>query len=141
MTLEAASQRRVCRLLGICRSTARSVPRETTARPVALDEDLVAKLSALIQSHPTFGYRRLWALLRRDGLRVNRKKVVRSLRLKRWLAHHRKVTPRPRVQASRSRTEASNLRWAMDITHIACGQDGWAHLVAVIDSHDREIIG
>ena len=29
----------------------------------------------------------------------------------------------------------------MDLTHISCGRDGWAHLVGVIDCHDRELIG
>ena len=29
----------------------------------------------------------------------------------------------------------------MDITHIPAGRDGWAHLTAVIDCHDREIVG
>lgn len=29
----------------------------------------------------------------------------------------------------------------MDVTHIDCGSDGWAHLAAVIDGHDREIVG
>jgi putative transposase len=29
----------------------------------------------------------------------------------------------------------------MDVTHIPCGQDGWAYLAAVIDCHDREIVG
>lgn len=29
----------------------------------------------------------------------------------------------------------------MDVTHIPCGIDGWGHLVAVIDCHDREVIG
>ena len=29
----------------------------------------------------------------------------------------------------------------MDLTHIYCGADGWAHLAAVIDCHDREIVG
>jgi putative transposase len=29
----------------------------------------------------------------------------------------------------------------MDVTHVPCGQDGWAHLAAVIDCHDREVIG
>lgn len=29
----------------------------------------------------------------------------------------------------------------MDGTHLACGQDGWGHLAAVIDGHDREVIG
>jgi putative transposase len=35
----------------------------------------------------------------------------------------------------------SNERWAMDVTHIDCGRDGWGHLTAVIDCHDREIVG
>jgi putative transposase len=29
----------------------------------------------------------------------------------------------------------------MDVTHIPCGQDGWAHVAAVIGCHDREVIG
>jgi hypothetical protein len=29
----------------------------------------------------------------------------------------------------------------MDVTHIDCGNDGWAHLAAVIDCHDRELVG
>jgi putative transposase len=29
----------------------------------------------------------------------------------------------------------------MDVTHVACGADGWAHLAAVIDCHDRQIVG
>ena len=29
----------------------------------------------------------------------------------------------------------------MDVTHIDCGSDGWAHLAAVIDCHDRELVG
>jgi putative transposase len=29
----------------------------------------------------------------------------------------------------------------MDLTHIDCGADGWAHFAAVIDCHDRELVG
>jgi putative transposase len=29
----------------------------------------------------------------------------------------------------------------MDVTHIECGDDGWAHLAAVINCHDRELVG
>ncbi len=95
-----------------------------------------------IQQHPTFGYRRLWALLRfHEGLHVNRKAVYRVLKQKRWLVHQRPCTPRPRVRGWVSRASRSNERWAMDVTHIACGRDGWAHLAAVIDCHDRELIG
>lgn len=67
--------------------------------------------------------------------------MYRALRLKRWLVHQRTATSRPHVQARRSRTIQSNHRWAMDVTPIPCGQDDWGHLTAVIDCHDREIMG
>ena len=93
-------------------------------------------------SHPTFGYCRLWALLRyREGLQVNCKVICRILKLKGWLVHQRPCTPRPRVRGWRCHTAASHQRWAMDVTHIPCGADGWAHLTTVIDCHDREVIG
>ena len=95
-----------------------------------------------IHQYPTFGYRRLWVLLRfRDGVMVNRKAVYRVLKQKGWFVHQRVSTPRPRVQSWTSRASRSNERWAMDVTHIACGQDGWANLATVIDCHDREVIG
>jgi len=71
---------------------------------------------------------------------VNRKRVYRLLKLKGWLAHQRSVTPRPRVHGMVSKAKASDQRWAMDVTHIPSGSDGWAHLAAVIDCHDREIV-
>ena len=98
-------------------------------------------MRALIEQYPTVGYRRLWAMLRREGSLVNRKTVHRLVQRNGWLVQQREVTPRPRAQSRRSRTSASNERWAMDLTHVACGVDGWAHLAAVIDCHDREIIG
>lgn len=55
--------------------------------------------------------------------------------------HQRASTPRPRVRGWVSQTSRSNERWAMDVTHVPCGQDGWGHLAAVIDCHDREVIG
>jgi putative transposase len=102
----------------------------------------LTELQSLIQAHPTFGYRRLWALLRfQRGLHVNHKTVYRVLRAKQWLVHQRPSTPRPRARGLVSRASRSDERWAMDVTHIACGRDGWAHLAAVIDCHDRELIG
>jgi putative transposase len=64
--------------------------------------------------------------------------VYRVLRLKGWLVHQRTVTPRPRVQGLKSRARRSDERSAMDVAHISGGADGWGHLAAVIDCHDRE---
>jgi putative transposase len=87
-----------------------------------VDELLAARIRRLIEKHPTFGYRRIWALLRfREGVRVNRKAVYRILQLKGWFVHQRRVAPRPRVQKRRSRAPRSNVRWAMDVTHVPCG--------------------
>jgi len=139
--LPGVSVRRVCRVLIFPRSGLRA--RSVKARPVArLDELLAERIARLIAAYPTFGYRRLWVMLRfGEGVRVNRKAVYRVLRLKGWFVHQRSVTPRPRVHGRASRAEKSDQRWAMDLTHIDCGADGWGHLTAVIDCHDREVPG
>jgi putative transposase len=72
---------------------------------------------------------------------VNRKAVYRVLKLKAWFVHQRLATPRPRVQGRKSRAEQSNEGWAMDMTHVRCGADGWGHLTAIIDFHAREVTG
>jgi putative transposase len=112
--LPGVSVRRVCRVLIFLRSGLRA--RSLKARPVArLDQLLAERIARLIVAHPTFGYRRLWALLRfGEGVRVNRKAAYRVLRLKGWFVHQRSVTPRPRVQGRISRAQRSNQRWAME---------------------------
>ena len=103
---------------------------------------LAARIRRLIERYPTFGYRRLWAMLRfREGVKVNKKAVYRILKVKGWFVHQRRATPRPRARGRRSVACRSDSRWAMDVSHFHCGKDGWAHVVAVIDCHDREVIG
>jgi len=129
------SERRLCRVVGLNRATVRRVARE-----------LVTRQATLIHQHPTFGSRRLWALLRfREGQRIAAKTVYRVRKLQRWFVHQRPATPRPRAQGRRSRAAHSNDRWATDVAHVYCGADGWAHLAAIIDCLDdcldREIVG
>jgi len=115
-TWPGESMRRVCRVLKFSRALLRA--RAVVAKvPPRLDEVLVERIRRLIELHPTFGYRRLWALLRfGEGLQVNRKAVYRILKLKRWFVHQRVATPRPRVQGRRSRAQRSDERWAMDLS-------------------------
>jgi len=124
-TWPSVSMRRVCRVLKFSRARlrARSV---IPAAPPRLDEVLAERIQRLIELYPTFGYRRLWAMLRFvEGLRVNRKAVYRLLMLRGWFVHQRSLTPRPRVHGLRSRAPRSDERWAMDVTHIPCGAGGW----------------
>ena len=64
------SVQRACVLLQLQRATFRYQP-----RPVATD-DLAAELRGLAQEQPRYGYRRMWALLRRKRT-INRKRVHR----------------------------------------------------------------
>jgi putative transposase len=141
--LPGCSQRRVCRVLKVSRASAEPTKVEPTSRRKPPVNALLAeRIWGLIQRFPTFGYRRLWAWLRfREGWILNKKTVYRVLKIKRWFVHQRQRTPRPRAQGRRSQAPASNQRWAMDVTHVPCGADGWAHLAAVIDCHDHELIG
>lgn len=70
------SVRRACQLLGVPRSTLGYV-----ARRWASDAPLLAELRRLAARYPRYGYRRIWALLRRAGRRLNVKRVYRLWRL------------------------------------------------------------
>ena len=68
-------QRRACHVLEQPRSTQRQVPAERQEEEPAGGTD-----AGVGGQHPRFGYRRIWALLRREGWRVNRKRVYRLWR-------------------------------------------------------------
>jgi putative transposase len=69
------SERRACGLTGLCRSMLRH--RERASQ----DEVLSQRLAELARECSRFGYRRLHVLLRREGRRVNHKRVLRLYRL------------------------------------------------------------
>ncbi len=141
--LPTASTRTICRVLGVARSALyRHHADPSTTRDVTADADVVARIKELIEEHPTYGYRRIWARLRfGDGRVINRKKVRRLMREQGWMVRQRPAAPKPRVRRKKSIAHRRNERWALDATHVDCGADGWGHLVAVIDCYDREIVG
>jgi putative transposase len=64
-------------------------------------------MNELAAAHPRYGYRRIWALLRGAGFRVNRKRIERL-----WRAEGHRVPPR-RSQASGRKAQgaAANAPW------------------------------
>ena len=77
--------RRLCRDLDLSRSSLYVVAPQGRALAQA-DLLLVKRIHQLIQQYPTYGYRRVWALLRyREGQLVNRKKIYRLMKLKGWM--------------------------------------------------------
>ena len=93
------------------------------------------QLSALIEEHPSFGYRTVAYLLR-----MNKNTVQRIFQLKGRQARKRAVGFRPRIQALPSAAKSPDERWAADLCHVWAGRDGWASLALVIDCYSRELL-
>lgn len=139
---------KVCRWLGVPRSTAYALPKQKTPRrprvtPDALPDGFLAGLIyALIQIYPTFGVRMIWSQVRFTlGFKVNRKRVARIMRKEGWTVTKRRKGGRPRVKVKSSIAEHPDQRWATDIALVYCGKDGWCAFVPVIDCCTREILG
>ncbi|WP_271580980.1 IS3 family transposase [Bradyrhizobium sp. CCBAU 45389] len=117
----ALSIRRQCRLLGIARSGVYWPPRPANDNDLAL----MRRLDELFTALPVLGSRRMSAMLKAEGLRVNRKRVQRLMR-KMGIAA---LGPRPNTTRPghkiypyllRSMTiDRPNQVWAADITYRA----------------------
>ncbi len=130
---QSVSITKLCRWFGISRRTFYYKP---VARTPKLDPIKVEKVKEKMEEFPNYGYRRL-ALL----LDMNKKAVQRILKLKGWQVRKRSKGHRPRAKAVPSRSLFPNRRWAIDMTRVWCGKDGWSTLAAVIDTCTREIVG
>ena len=110
------SERRVCRVVGQPRSTQPYEARQTGDEPA-----LLRAIAALVRKHPRFGYRRIWALLRADGWRINLKRVHRLWKREGYRVPVKKVKKR-RLGSSangiqRRRAASINAVWAWDFVH------------------------
>lgn len=106
------SERVACQIVGLARSTKRFV---STKAP---DQPLREKLRDLAGQRPRFGYRRLHVLLKREGVKVNHKKVFRLYReegLKVRKSKRKRVTQN-RAYILPMPTEVNEV-WAMDFVH------------------------
>jgi len=92
---------------------------------------------------PAYGYRRVtWWLRRKEGLVVNRKRVLRVMRERGLRVRSRRLRARRRKEWGRVETARPNQVWQADLTKVWAGPAvGWAYLVSVIDCHTREIVG
>lgn len=137
------SVRRQCALVGVARSGVYRTPRPANDNDLAL----MRRLDALFTRWPFLGSRRMVALLRADGLVVNRKRVVRLMRRMGIAA----LGPKPRTTKSAPGHRIfpyllrglaigrANQVWAADITYIPIGR-GYLYLVAVIDWASRAVL-
>jgi len=127
------SQRRACSLNDLRRSTCRYRTRRLG------DEELRQKLREIALQRPSFGYRRLGYFLRKQGVRLNHKRLFRLYRaeglgLPRKRARKRLwQRPRPLLPATRP-----NERWSIDFVADQMGSGRRFRIFTIMDDYTRE---
>jgi transposase InsO family protein len=137
-TLEV-SERRACQVIRQPRSTQRYVAKERDG-----EKPLVRKMLELVRSHPRYGYRRVWALLRSEGFRVNVKRVYRLWR-KEGLRVPQKQRKKRRLGCSangciRHRAEHIDHVWAYDFVSDQTVDGRTLKFLTVEDEYSREAL-
>jgi putative transposase len=128
------SERHACRLLGLGRSTCRY-----RARKAERDTALRARLKELAAKRMRFGYRRLTALLLREGRPANHKRVYRLYR-EEGLAM--RIRQRRRIRWSGIVTSPAatspNERWSMDFVSDCVSTGKVIRMLTIVDDCTRE---
>jgi transposase InsO family protein len=121
------------------RSTQRYEATEASDEP-----QLVQEMQSLAAKHPRFGYRRIAALLREDGWRVNDKRVHRL-----WRREGLKVPQRQHKRrrlghsvnsCTRRRAERRNQVWTYDFVLDRTEDGKRLKLLTIVDEYTRECL-
>ena len=134
------SERRACRVVDQPRSSQRYLSTKADK-----DAALAQMIVALSGQNPRYGYRRVWALLRREGWEVNKKRVHRLWReadLKVPAGRRRK---RQRLGSSensvaRRRAEYLGHLWSYDFAMDATQDGRRLKMMPVVDEYSRECL-
>lgn len=126
-----ASERRVCGLLEVPRSSCRYRSRRN-------DGWLAERLQDLAREHPRFGYRRLHVLLGREQVVVNHKKVQRvyrelGLSVRRTRRKRLKRELRPRLLLT-----APGQEWSIDFASDVTAARRRIRVFSVLDSFTKQ---
>jgi putative transposase len=98
------------------------------------------RIRDLAHARPRFGYARIWVLLRREGWRVNRKRVRRLYRLE-GLQLRARVRRRKHIALHRGPAPVPvgpTERWSMDFVHDALTDGRSFRVLTVLDQWSRQ---
>lgn len=139
----------VAEVLGVSRSqlytglTVSARPRRRYHK--AQDATLVPQVMALVAARPTYGYRRITALLNRqlraaEAAPINHKRVYRIMQAHSLLLARHYTVRSDHAHDGKVVTLRSNLRWCSDGFEFACWNGDVIRGAFIIDAHDREVI-
>jgi transposase InsO family protein len=135
-----ASQRRACRELGQARSSQRYVRKA----PPGDEAALVTAMRQQVRAEPRYGYRRVAALLRRQGFRANAKRVHRLWKREGFKVPVRQAKRRAVGQSAngiaQSPATAPNDVWTWDFIHDRTANGKALKVLSLVDEHTRECL-
>jgi putative transposase len=125
------------------RSKGRTKPRGPYLK--AEDASLVPIIRRFVDERPTYGYRRITALVNRELARkelplVNRKRVHRIMQQAALLLERHTGRREGRIHDGKIMVMRSNLRWCSDGLEFTCWNGDIIRMAFIIDAFDREII-
>ena len=129
------SERRACKAIGSCRMTMRYKTIRTD------DSGLRQRMKAIAHERRRFGYRRVHVLLKREGYRVNHKKLFRLYREEKLAVRRRGGRKRAiGTRAPMMAPIAPNDRWSLDFVsdQLTCGRR--FRVLTVVDDCTRECL-
>ena len=134
--LRKVSERRSCQLMGLNRKSHRYRHRR---KP---DQKLIKRIRQLALKHPRFGYRRIWAVINRDGVQVNLKKVYRlwkleNLSLPKKRPHKKRAKPTLGIMPQ---AERANQVWTYDFVFDQSLSGKSLKMLTLIDEYTRECL-
>lgn len=133
------SERRACKVLKQPRSTQRYAPMLADK-----DRPILKRIHHFAQVHPRFGYRRVTALLRREGWMVNRKRVERLWRkegLQVSQKRKKRLAPGHSAQGCAiRRAREPNDVWTYDFVFDATMDGKSLKLMPVVDEFTRQVL-
>ena len=109
------------------------------------DDALALLVRRLVDERPTYGYRRITALVNRELVRqglpgANRKRVHRIMQRHALLLERHTGRREGRIHDGKVMVMCSNLRWCSDGLEFTCWNGDVIRLAFIIDAFDREII-
>lgn len=130
------SERRACQLTGVNRATVRY----KSQRPD--DQELSGKIQKIAFEKRRFGYRRIHMVLKREGLKINHKKIFRLYQ--RLGLKVRKRGGRKRalgMRVARQRPTKVNQRWSLDFVSDSLANGRRIRMMTVVDDYTRLCLG
>lgn len=130
------SGRQACRFLCLARATLWYRAGQRSDR----QQQMVARLQALSEAHPRYGYRRIAALLRQEGWSAGKRQVQRLRRLEglRVPPTKRKIARRGHSTGLPTKATHRGHVWTWDFIADATVRGGALRMLTVLDEHTRE---